>query len=158
MSAQPAIGDPAPDFTLKDGDGNDVSLSDQRGNRVILYFYPKDDTPGCTTEACGFRDLNSDIQALGATIYGVSADDVASHQDFANKYELNFPLLADEDREVVEAYGVWGERTVRDRTFMGIFRTTFAIGPDGRIEQVWNDVAPDGHSQEVLEWLQAQSA
>jgi len=157
MSEMPAIGDQAPDFSLEDGDGNTVNLADQRGHATILYFYPKDDTPGCTKEACSFRDLNSDIQAQGATIFGVSADGVESHREFAEKYGLNFPLLADVDKSVVQDYGVWTERTRGERTFMGIDRVTFAIDENGAIANIWKVSEAATHGQEVLEWLQSRS-
>ncbi len=157
MSGLPAIGDQAPGFSLQDGEGNTVNLDDQRGKTTILYFYPKDDTPGCTKEACGFRDLNGEIQAQGAQIYGVSADGVESHRAFAEKYGLNFPLLADTDTAVSQAYGVWTEKTRGERTFTGIDRVTFAIDADGRIAQIWQVGEAETHGQEVLDWLNAQA-
>jgi peroxiredoxin Q/BCP len=155
--AIPQPGSQAPDFTLPTGDGQDASLAEQRGKTVILYFYPADDTPGCTKEACAFRDLNTDIQQLGAVVWGVSADDIASHQAFTSKYSLNFPLLSDENREVIDAYGAWRERErPNGEKYMGIVRSTFAIGPDGTVAKVWESV-PDAeaHTAEVFEWLQA---
>lgn len=153
MSVIPAVGDKAPDFSLQDGDGNTVNLADQRGSTTILYFYPKDDTPGCTKEACGFRDVFGEIQDQGATIFGVSADGIESHRAFAEKYGLNFPLLADEDTSVAQAYGVWTEKTRGDRTFMGIDRVTFAIDEEGKIAEVWKVGDAEAHGQEVLDWL-----
>jgi peroxiredoxin Q/BCP len=156
VSTLPAVGERAPEFTLKDGAGNTVSLADQRGT-TILYFYPKDDTPGCSKEACSFRDLNSEIQAHGAAIFGVSADGVDSHRAFAEKFGLNFPLLADTDTTVAQAYGVWTERTRGERTFMGIDRVTFAIDGDGNIANVWKVSDSETHGGEVLEWLQERA-
>lgn len=156
MSDMPNIGDPAPDFSLPDGDGNQVNRKDLEGTTTILYFYPKDDTPGCTKEACSFRDVQAEIQKAGAQVYGVSADGVESHRVFIDKYGLNFPLLADEDTAVSQAYGVWRERTVRGRTFMGIARTTFAIDESGKIARVWTDIDAEEHGNEVLAWLQTR--
>ncbi|MEZ4524070.1 MAG: thioredoxin-dependent thiol peroxidase [Thermomicrobiales bacterium] len=156
MSDRPEVGEKAPDFTLQDGEGNTVSLSDQQGSTTILYFYPKDDTPGCTKEACSFRDVNGEIQAHGAKIFGVSADGVESHRAFAEKYGLNFPLLADEDTSVSQSYGVWTEKTRGDRTFMGIDRVTFAIDKEGKIAEVWNVGDAELHGQEVVEWLESR--
>lgn len=157
MSGKPAIGASAPEFSLPDGDGNTVNLADQRGTKTILYFYPKDDTPGCTKEACSFRDVNQEIQARGAQIFGVSADGVDSHRDFAEKYGLNFPLLADVDTNVAQAYGVWTEKTRGDRTFMGVDRVTFAIDESGQIANVWEVSEAETHGQQVLDWLDDQS-
>ena len=157
MSEMPSVGAKAPDFSLSDGEGNTVSLADQHGSTTILYFYPKDDTPGCAKEACSFRDLNGEIQARGATIVGVSADGVESHRAFAEKYGLNFPLLADTDTTVAQAYGVWTEKTRGDRTFMGIDRVTFAIDENGDIANVWTVSDAEAHGQEVLDWLQSRA-
>ena len=157
MSEIPGVGDSAPEFTLQDGEGNTVNLSDQRGSTTILYFYPKDDTAGCTKEACGFRDVNSEIRDLGATIFGVSADGVDSHRAFADKYSLNFPLLADEDTTVSQAYGVWTEKTRGDRTFMGIDRVTFAIDEEGKVAEVWRVSDAETHGEQVLDWLKSRS-
>jgi peroxiredoxin Q/BCP len=140
----------APDFTLKDQDGNDVTLSSLRGRRVILYFYPKDDTPGCTMQACALRDAHDTITTKGAIVLGVSPDDVPSHRHFADKYGLPFRLLADTDHAVAEAYGVWKEKSMYGRRYWGNERTTFVIGPDGRIEKVLPRVKPAGHADEVL--------
>lgn len=139
-----------------DGDGQEVSVPSDDGKVTILYFYPKDDTPGCTKEACSFRDLNDDIQAAGARVIGVSADGVESHRKFANKYNLNFPLLADEGAAVSQAYGVWREKQMRGRTFMGIVRTTFAIDEEGKIAQIWEVKDAEAHAGEVLDWLKSR--
>jgi peroxiredoxin Q/BCP len=152
----PKVGEPAPDFALPDGDGNTVSLHDQRGQAVVLYFYPKDDTLGCTKEACGFRDAYADIKAAGATVLGVSADGVESHRAFADKYNLNFPLLADENREVIQDYGVWREREVNGKKRMGIARVTFAIDEQGKIANVWEGMDAEVHAADVAEWLKSR--
>lgn len=145
-------GKPAPDFTLPDADMESFDLSDLRGkNHTVLYFYPKDDTPGCTTEACEFRDSIGRFK--GIKVFGVSPDSVASHKKFADKFGLPFPLLADEGHRLAEACGVWGEKSLYGKKYMGVFRTTFVVGPDGKIEQVWQNVKPDGHAQQVLESL-----
>ena len=157
MSAMPNVGDRAPAFSLPDGDGNTVNLADQEGSVTILYFYPKDDTPGCTKEACSFRDVNSDIRDYGARVFGVSGDDEASHQSFTEKYGLNFPLLADVDKSVADAYGVWTERTRDGRTFMGIDRVTFAIDEEGQVAEIWKVSDSEAHGQEVLDWLKSRS-
>lgn len=147
----PAIGDQAPAFSAETDAGQQVSLSDFRGKKVVLYFYPKDDTPGCTREACSFRDHYQAILDRGAVILGVSADGVDSHARFKEKYGLPFPLLADPDRTIIEAYGVWKERTASDgRTVMGIERTTFVIDERGVITHVFPKVKVDGHTAEVL--------
>lgn len=140
-------GEMAPDFTLPSDDGSDVRLSDLRGRRVILYFYPKDDTPGCTTEACEFRDSLPRFEGLDAVILGVSPDSVASHRKFRDKFGLNFPLLADEDHEVSEMYGAWKEKNRYGRTYMGIDRSTFLIGEDGTVLRVWRSVKAKGHAE-----------
>lgn len=151
--AGPKAGDLAPDFTLSDEQGRSHALSQYRGQKVILYFYPKDDTPGCTTEACGFRDRLGSFTDHRAVVLGVSPDSVESHRRFVQKYGLNFPLLADEGHRVAERYGVWVEKKRYGATTMGIARTTFVIGPDGRIEHVFRNVRPDGHEQEILQRL-----
>ena len=143
-------GDPAPEFTAATRRGDTVRLSDYRGRQVILYFYPRDDTPGCTKEACGFRDGYADIEKKGAVILGVSVDGAKSHQKFVDKFSLPFLLLADEDKKIVEAYGVWGEKTFMGRTHLGTHRVTFLIGPDGRIKKIWPKVKVDEHVAEVL--------
>ncbi len=148
----------APDFTLQAAGGGSVTLSDYRGQTVVLYFYPKDDTPGCTTEACNFRDDYSDILAAGAVVLGVSPDSVQSHDKFALKYELPFPLLSDPDHQVAETYGAWGEKKMYGRTFMGIIRSTYVIDDKGVIVKVFPKVRPKNHSQEVLAVLEDQAA
>lgn len=146
-------GDPAPDFELPADDGSTVSLSDLRGRKVILYFYPKDDTSGCTTEACEFRDLMPDLSDRDAVVLGVSPDPVESHRKFKKKYDLNFPLLADEHHSVAEAYGVWKEKSMFGNTFWGVERSTFLIDEEGILEKVWRRVRPKGHAAAVAEEL-----
>jgi peroxiredoxin Q/BCP len=149
MTTKP--GDVAPDFTLpSDGDG-EISLSDLRGRKVILYFYPKDLTPGCTQESCDFRDALPDFNGIDATIIGLSRDSAARHDEFKAKYDLNFPLAADEDGAVCEAYGVWVEKSMYGRKFMGIERSTFLVDAAGVVRQVWHKVKVKGHAQEVLQ-------
>ena len=143
-------GDPAPDFTVPTNGGGQVSLADFRGKNVILYFYPRDNTPGCTTEACGFRDQFAAFKKKGAVVLGVSTDPVKSHDKFVEKFTLPFTLLADEDQKIVQAYGVWGEKSFMGRKFMGTNRVTFLIGPDGKIKKIWPTVKPAEHSAEVL--------
>lgn len=147
------VGDLAPNFNLLDQSGQSVSLSQFAGKKVVLYFYPKDDTPGCTKEACSFRDNIQQFGTKDAVILGVSADDSQSHQAFIQKYGLNFTLLADTDKAVSEAYGVWVEKNMYGKTYMGIERTTFLINPDGRIAEIFRQVKVDGHTEEVLEAL-----
>jgi peroxiredoxin Q/BCP len=144
------VGDLAPDFQLTDEMGQTQTLSRYRGKKVVLYFYPKDDTPGCTAEACGFRDHLGTFMDRDVVVLGVSPDSVESHQRFAQKYGLTFPLLSDPDHHVAEQYGVWVQK---DAGGMGIARTTFVIGEDGRIAHVFHDVRPEGHQQEVLQYL-----
>lgn len=146
-------GDPAPNFTVATDDGRSVSLSDFRGKQVVLYFYPKDDTPGCTVEACAFRDGFAEIQSKGAEVLGVSVDDVASHQKFKEKYNLNFPLLADTDKKIVNDYGVWKEKNMYGRTYMGIERTTFLIDQNGVIKKIFPKVDVKMHYDEVVQAL-----
>jgi thioredoxin-dependent peroxiredoxin len=148
MALEP--GDKAPDFTLPDQEGNPVSLSELRGKPVVLYFYPKADTPGCTTQACGVRDHRADYDGAGAVVLGVSPDPVKKIAKFADKFTLGFPLLADEDHAVAEAYGVWAEKSMYGRTYMGNERTTFVIGPDGVITDVFRKVKPAEHDGLVL--------
>ena len=148
------VGQKAPDFTVQDDSGKKVKLSDYKGKKVVLYFYPKDDTPGCTKEACNFRDGLSEIAEKGAVVLGVSTDDVKSHQKFKSKFELNFPLLADTDKKIVEAYDVWKEKSMYGRTYMGIERTTFVIGKDGKISHIFPKVKVDDHYDEVVEALE----
>jgi thioredoxin-dependent peroxiredoxin len=143
-------GDMAPDFTLPDQHGRHVSLSDLRGKTVVLYFYPKADTPGCTTQACGVRDHRSDYERSGAVVLGVSPDPVKRIAKFDDKYGLGFPLLADEDHSVAESYGVWVQKSMYGRSYMGNERTTFVIGPDGKIERVFRSVKPAEHDELVL--------
>ncbi|WP_152560755.1 thioredoxin-dependent thiol peroxidase [Thermus caliditerrae] len=145
----------APDFALPDQDGRLHRLADYRGRWVVLYFYPKDDTPGCTKEACGFRDRMGDLQDLGAVVLGVSADGVESHKRFAEKYGLNFPLLADPERQAILAYGAWGKKNLYGKEYEGVLRQTFLIDPEGRIAKVWRKVSPEGHAEEVAEALRA---
>lgn len=149
----PEAGEPAPDFTLPSGDGASVHLSDLRGSKVVLYFYPKDDTPGCTTEACGFRDAWQELEGEGAKVFGISRDGVKSHQKFANKHGLPFTLLSDPDGAVAQQYGVWVEKSMYGKHYMSMARTTFYIRPDGRVGHVWQQVRPEGHAQKVLEYL-----
>ena len=143
-------GDIAPEFSANTNDGGKISLADFKGQNVILYFYPKDDTPGCTKEACAFRDNFSEFKKRGAIILGVSTDTVKSHDRFVEKFKLPFMLLADEDKKIVEAYGVWGEKSFLGKKYLGIYRVTFLIGPDGRIKKIWPEVKPDEHAAEVL--------
>jgi peroxiredoxin Q/BCP len=146
-------GTTAPDFTLPDQDGDDVSLSDFRGRPVVLYFYPKADTPGCTTQACGIRDHRADYEAAGAVVLGVSPDSVADVKKFADKQSLNFRLLADADHAVCDTYGVWGEKSMYGRTYMGAQRATFIIDPDGAVATVFPKVSPKTHDEVVLKAL-----
>lgn len=146
-------GVPAPDFTLQDSEGNTVRLADYRGRKVVLYFYPKDDTPGCTTEACSFRDNLGRVQALGAVVLGVSPDTVESHRKFAEKHGLQFTLLADPDTTTAQAYGVWVKKTMYGREHMGIERATFIIDEAGIIRRVFPKVKVEGHTDEVIEAL-----
>lgn len=146
----PTAGSMAPDFELSDEQGAIHKLSDYHGKTVVLYFYPKDDTPGCTTEACNFRDDYSAYQSAGVTILGVSPDSAKSHAKFKQKFGLPFPLLADEDHQVCEKYGVWGRKKMMGREYDGVFRTTFLIAADGKIQKVFENVKPADHSQEIL--------
>jgi peroxiredoxin Q/BCP len=148
MALEP--GDKAPDFTLPDQGGNEVSLKQLKGKNVVLYFYPKADTPGCTTQACGVRDHHAEYENADAVVLGVSPDPVKNIAKFADKFTLGFPLLADEDHAVAEAYGVWVEKSMYGRTYMGNERTTFVIGPDGKIKDVFRKVKPAEHDALVL--------
>jgi peroxiredoxin Q/BCP len=149
-------GKPAPPFTLQDTDGKAVALQDLRGKNVVVYFYPRDDTPGCTKESCGFRDLFRDIQETGAVVLGVSPDDAASHRRFIDKYQLPFTLLCDPDKRVMKEYGAWGETTRDGKTTTGVIRSTVLIGPDGKVRKHWKLVADAGqHPAQVLEALRA---
>ena len=152
-----APGDTAPDFTLTATDGSRVTLGDRRGQRVLLYFYPRDDTPGCTIEACSFRDNLNELTARGVDVFGVSDDDVASHERFTAKYGLNFPLLTDVDHAVIEAYGAWVQKHRDGRTFMGTDRVSYLIGPDGEVERVWPAVDPNVHVAEIVGLLDADA-
>ena len=152
----PAVGQPAPSFSLSAAGGRAISLDDFRGTQdVVLYFYPKDDTPGCTKEACAFRDLGAEFEAAGAVILGVSPDDVSSHDAFAAKYSLGFPLLADTDAAVATAYGVYGPKTSNGQEYVGITRSTFVIDRDGVIRKVYPNVKVDQHVDEVLAFVRS---
>ena len=148
-------GKPAPDFTLEDAEGRRVALADHRGRYVVVYFYPRDDTPGCTREACGFRDLYDAIRARGAEVVGVSPDGAAAHRKFTAKYSLPFPLLCDPERAVMERYGAWGEKTMYGKKTMGVIRSTVIVDPDGNVAKHWRRVpkAAD-HPARVLEVLE----
>jgi thioredoxin-dependent peroxiredoxin len=148
-------GHPAPDFTLPADDGSKVKLSQLRGKPVVLYFYPRDDTPGCTAEACAFRDRKTELTKLGAAVLGVSTDDPASHEKFRDKYQLNFPLLADTDHKVSEKYGAWREKVRFGKASKGIQRSTYVIDAAGVVQKVWKSVAVDGHDEQVLAALKA---
>jgi peroxiredoxin Q/BCP len=143
-------GKPAPDFALQSDAGETVKLSDLRGKQVVLYFYPKDDTPGCTTQACGIRDVYGEFENAGAVVLGVSPDSEASHVKFKEKFGLPFTLLADTDHAVSEQYGVWGEKKYMGRTYMGVNRSTFVIDGDGTVKKVMHDVKPATHADDVL--------
>jgi peroxiredoxin Q/BCP len=146
-------GDKAPTFKLPSSTGETIDLADYKGQRVVLYFYPRADTPGCTKEACGFRDAIAGYKKLGVPVFGVSPDPVKDVKKFAEKFKLNFPLLADEDHAVCEKYGVWQEKSMYGKKYMGAARTTFVISGDGKIEHVFEKVKPEGHDQEVLAFL-----
>ena len=143
-------GDAAPEFSAATNGGGRVALADFKGKNVILYFYPRDDTPGCTKEACAFRDHFAEFKKRGAVVLGVSTDPVKSHDKFVEKFKLPFTLLADDDKQMVAAYGVWGEKSFMGRKYLGTHRVTFLIGPDGRIKRIWSQVKPDEHATEVL--------
>ena len=155
MSKELKIGDPAPEFSAMavggdySGDGTKVSLSDFAGKNVVLYFYPKDDTPGCTKQACGLRDAWGEL-ARKAILFGVSVDDADSHRKFIEKFSLPFPLLSDEDKKIVEAYGVWVEKSMYGKTYMGAERSTFVIGPDGKLRAIFRKVKPEEHVDVLL--------
>ena len=144
------VGDPAPDFTLPDQRGDSVTLSSLRGQSIVLFFYPKADTPGCTAQACGVRDHRADYERAGAVVVGISPDPIKRIAKFDEKYGLSFPLLADEDHAVAEAYGVWAQKSMYGRKYMGVERTTFVIGPDGAIKDVLRKVKPAEHDSLVL--------
>jgi peroxiredoxin Q/BCP len=148
-------GDQAPDFALPADDGSVVRLRDYRGKKVILYFYPKDNTSGCTTQACDLRDALPRIDEKGAVVLGVSPDPISSHEKFRDKYQLNFPLLSDEDHQVAEAYGVWKEKSMYGRKYWGIERSSFVIGEDGTVEEAWRKVKAKEHADQVLGLLGA---
>lgn len=154
MATEPRLtlneGDMAPEFTAGTNGGGKVSLDDFKGQSVVLYFYPRDDTPGCTKEACAFRDHFAEFRKKGAVVLGVSVDPVKAHDKFVAKYKLPFMLLADEDKKIVQAYGVWGQKSFMGRKYMGIYRVTFLIAPDGRIKKIWPEVKPAEHAAEVL--------
>ena len=147
-------GDKAPEFSLDSSTGETLSLSDLKGKKVALYFYPRDDTPGCTVEACNFRDSIEELTGAGIVVLGVSGDSIESHNQFIDKFDLNFPLLADEDKDVSNKYGVWVERIRDGKISMGIKRVTFLIDKEGTIAKIWPEVKPDGHALEVLEAAQ----
>jgi len=148
------VGSPAPKFTLTATNGGKIRLADLKGTPIVLYFYPKDDTPGCTVEACAFRDRSNELQALGTQVFGISPDDVESHQAFTDKYDLNIPLLADTNHAVAEKYGAWREKNRYGKKFMGIQRSTFIIDGSGNVARVWKAVKVDGHDTKVLEALE----
>jgi thioredoxin-dependent peroxiredoxin len=145
-----AIGDPAPDFTSIDQHGQPINLSDYRGKKVVIYFYPKDDTPGCTAQACSLRDNHGDLRAAGYEVLGVSIDDQKSHQKFATKYDLPFMLVADTDMNIVDAYGVWQEKSMYGRKYMGTVRTTFVIDENGIITDIIGKVDTKKHAEQIL--------
>lgn len=144
------IGSPAPDFSLPDQDGKMHTLSEYRGRFVLIYFYPKDDTPGCTKEACMIRDAFPRFEGVHAEVFGISKDSVASHKSFVEKYQLPFRLLSDENREVIESYGVWREKKMMGKSYMGTARTSFLIDPEGIIQKIYESVKPEVHAEEVL--------
>lgn len=143
-------GDKAPQFETTDQDGKTVSLADYKGKKVVLYFYPKDDTPGCTAESCNLRDNYHSLQAQGYKVLGVSADNEKSHKKFANKFKLPFPLLADTEKEIINSYGVWGEKKFMGRKYMGILRTTFIIDENGVIEKIIREVETKNHAEQII--------
>lgn len=144
------IGDLAPDFSLLDAQGNQWRLENLRGRRVVLYFYPRDNTPGCTKEACGFRDVYPEYQALNVVVVGISVDDPKSHAKFATKYQLPFPLLSDLDGSVASNYESYGAKKFMGKEFTGVYRSTFVIGPDGRIEKIYRKIKPESHATSIL--------
>jgi thioredoxin-dependent peroxiredoxin len=150
-------GQKAPEFTARDQDGKEVSLRDYLGKRIVLYFYPKDDTSGCTREACAFRDNFPNFKEIDAVVLGVSVDGQKAHRKFADKYELPFTLLVDDEKKIVEAYGVWGLKKFMGKEYMGTNRVTYLIDEEGTIEKVWPKVKPETHAAEVLEWLQQKT-
>lgn len=154
----PVIGSAAPEFSLSDQDGTEVTLGSLRGRWAGIYFYPKDDTPGCTKEACNFRDNHAAIQAAGATVLGVSDDTAAPHRKFAEKHSLPFQLLVDEGNGVAKVFGAWGTKNMYGKTYEGIIRSTFVINPGGKIAKVWPKVKLDTHGAEVLAWLKEHAS
>ena len=150
-------GDKAPDFSVLDNNSARVSLKDFKGKPIVLYFYPKDDTPGCTKEACAFRDGYSNFRKVGAVVLGVSTDPVKSHQKFVDKFSLPFQLLSDDEKKIVGSYGVWGEKSFMGRKYMGTHRVTFLIDGSGRIAKIWPEVKPEQHATEVLDAIKALS-
>lgn len=155
MSDLLTVGAKAPTFNLPSSTGEHVDLKNFAGKPVVLFFYPKADTPGCTKEACGFRDAIASYKSLGVPVFGISPDPIAAVKDFADKFTLNFPLLADEDHSIAEKYGVWGEKSMYGKKYLGVARTTFIIDKDQNIAHVFEKVKPEGHDQEVLNWLKA---
>ena len=149
----PQPGTKAPDFKLPASTGETIDLNGLKGKTIVLYFYPKDDTPGCTVQACGFRDSFKDLQKTGAVLLGISPDSLKSHDKFIKKFDLPFPLLADEEKAMCQAYGVWVEKSMYGKKYMGVARTTFIIDKDGKIAKVFEKVKPEGHNTEVLEAL-----
>jgi thioredoxin-dependent peroxiredoxin len=155
VNAQPAEGSKAPAISLPSSQGKTVKLTDFKGKPVVIYFYPKDDTPGCTVEAKGFQQYLDEFEAAGAVILGISPDGVDSHCKFAEKFGLGFHLLADEDHAVAEKYGVWVEKSMYGKTYWGVQRATFLVGGDGKVAKAWPKVKPEGHAEEVLEAVRA---
>jgi len=156
--SQTLIGKKAPAFRLMSSTGKEIALDDLKGKKVVLYFYPRADTPGCTKEACGFRDALAEYDKAKVTVLGISPDSPKDVQKFANKFHLNFPLLADEDHAVAEKYGTWQQKSFMGRKYMGVARTTFVIDESGKIEKVFEKVKPEVHEKEVLTWLGGTSA
>ena len=155
--AKELVGKPVPSFDLAASDGTHVKSADLIGKTFVLYFYPKADTPGCTKEACGFRDAIASYKSIGVPVFGVSPDPLKDVEKFAQKFELNFPLLADTDHSVSEKFGLWGEKTYAGNTYMGTARSTFIIGPDGKVTHALQNVKPEGHDQEVLTLLKSKA-
>ncbi len=151
------VGEPAPDFTLPDAEGNDWTLSAHRGKPVVIYFYPKDNTPGCTTQACDVRDHWAEFTEVGAEVVGISPDDVDSHRGFARDHELPHTLLADPDRTVIEAYGAWGERSMYGRTYLGVIRSSVVVGPDGDVWAVFDTIQPKQQSAKALKVIRERA-
>lgn len=147
------VGDVVPDFSLESDSGATVSSAALRGKRYVMYFYPKDDTPGCTKEACSFRDGLPHFEKLDVPVFGVSADDAKAHGKFAKKFQLNFPLLIDPDKTLLGYFGVWSEKSMYGRVYMGVLRATFVVDADGKVEKLWPKVKPEGHADEVLAYL-----